>query len=580
MSEASQNRSTFTQSAANINLLWASLFIEELVRNNIRDFCIAPGSRSTPLTLAVAKRKDVNTHLHFDERGLGFFALGISLASQKPVVIITTSGTAVANLYPAVIEARQSEVPLIILSADRPPELINCGANQAIDQYAIFSDYPVFFRQIPSPDRKIKPNYLLTTINQGLAKQSSTPAAIHFNLAFPEPLYPQKELIDYQEYLTPLKQWLTTDTPFTRYSPNKQQCQENSNSLLAGKKVLVIAGRVQDKEQALAIARFAEKNNYPLLADIQSSLTAQDNNLYYYDLLLLSKRFQEQLAQAELIIQFGDKLISKRLLQFIEQFNGEYWLVEDGEQCIDPDHQLTRRINSQASEWIASQAKALPPTDKSWLAELGQCHSQIAQQVIRPFLENNTFCEINIINSLDKLLANKKPLFIGNSMPIRICDMFMQQNRSSIYSNRGASGIDGLLATAAGVGKAAQELTTLLIGDTSFLYDLNSLALLKQLDHPFVIIVINNDGGAIFNLLPVPAQHKQAFYQLPHGLTFADTCRQFSIDYYQPKQLDEFKASYQTATRNKFSLIEICLENDQTVKQLEQLKEQIKYATF
>lgn len=580
MSEASVNSAAFTQRAANINLLWASLFIEELVRNNIRDFCIAPGSRSTPLTLAVAKRQDVHTHLHFDERGLGFFALGISLASRKPVVIITTSGTAVANLYPAVIEARQSGVPLIILSADRPPELINCGANQAIDQHAIFAGYPVFFRQLPSPTLQIKPNYLLTTINQGLIKQKNSPAPIHFNLAFPEPLYPQQESIDYQEYLAPLKQWLTTNITFTHYLRNKVQSPQGSDAPLAGKKVVIIAGRLQDTNQAQAIAQFAENQHYPLLADIQSSLIAQDNNLFYYDLLLVNKAFQKQLKQADLIIQFGDKLISKRLAQFIAQFNGEYWLIENGEQCINPDHQLTMRIDSNAGEWIKAQSKSLPAIDKSWLKELQRYHQHIARKTIKPFLEKNRFCEINIAHSLDQLLASKTPLFIGNSMPIRICDMFMQHNQTRIYSNRGASGIDGLLATAAGVGKAARQLTTLLIGDTSFLYDLNSLALLKQLDHPFIIIVINNDGGAIFNLLPVPRQQKQTFYQLPHGLTFAESCKQFAIDYYQPKQLDEFKANYQTAAKNRLSLIEVCVKNEQTAKQLAQLKEQIKDATF
>ena len=580
MSEASENSSTFRQTAANINLLWASLFIEELVRNKIVDFCIAPGSRSTPLTLAVASRKDINTHLHFDERGLGFFALGIALAEKKPVVIITTSGTAVANLYPAVIEARQSNVPLIVLSADRPPELINCGANQAINQYALFAGYPVFFAQIPSPSLQIKPNYLLTTINQGLVKQKSSPAPIHFNLAFPEPLYPQKERIDYQEYLATLKQWLTNHKPFTCYSQNKQQCLKNSESQLAGKKVLMIVGRLQNKEQAQAIAQFAKKSHYPLFTDIQSSLAAQANNLCYYDLLLVNKAFQKELQQADIIIQFGDKLISKRLSQFIAQFNGEYWLIENGNQCIDPDHQLTKRINSDAGEWIDSQAKTLSVIDKEWLEKLTQYNQQITEQTLKPFLANNRLSEINIVNALDKQLPNNNPLFIGNSMPIRLCDMFMRQNQTSVYSNRGASGIDGLLATAAGVSKAARQPTTLLIGDTSFLYDLNSLALLKQLNSPFIIIVINNDGGAIFNLLPVPAQQKQDFYQLPHGLTFADTCRQFSIDYYQPKQLDEFKANYQTATKNKLSLIEICVENDQTSKQLEQLKEQIQYATF
>lgn len=579
MCEASINSAPFTQSAANINLLWAELFIEELVRNNIHDFCIAPGSRSTPLTLAAANHPKVTTHVHFDERGLGFLALGIASAKQQPVVIISTSGTAVANLYPAVIEARQSAIPLIILSADRPPELINCGANQAIDQYAIFGNYPVFFRQIPSPTQQIQPNYLLSTINQGLAEQENTPAPIHFNLAFPEPLYPQENTIDYREYLTPLKNWLTGSSPFTRYLRNKAKCTEDADANLAGKKVLIIAGRVQDKQQAEVIAEFAENNHYPLFADIQSSLSAEQNNLFYYDLLLLNNEFQQQLAQADIIVQFGDKLISKRLEQFIANFNGEYWLIENGSQCIDPNRQLNMRIISNATQWIQAQKEILPP-DNNWLNKLTQYNQQIAQQTITPFLANAEFCEINIVAALDKLLPANKPLLIGNSMPIRICDMFMNNNRSAIFSNRGASGIDGLIATTVGIAKGTQQATTLLIGDTSFLYDLNSLALLKQVDQPFIIVVINNDGGAIFNLLPVPSQQKQDFYQNPHGLSFADICRQFAVDYYKPKQIVDFENDYQKALQNTCSLIEICVDNEQTYRQIEQLKKQVLHGSF
>lgn len=579
MSEAAENSSVFPQTFPNINLLWASLFIEELVRHNIRDFCIAPGSRSTPLTLAAANHKQVRTHLHFDERGLGFFALGLSLSSRKPVVIITTSGTAVANLYPAVIEASHSAVPLIILSADRPPELINCAANQAIDQYAIFARYPTFFRQIPSPTLEIKPNYLLTTIDQGLVKQKNSPAPIHFNLAFSEPLYPDENSINYREYLSPLQRWSTSGHPFTCYIPEKISNTESAHAQLPDKKVLIIAGRQEDINQAHLIAEFADNNHYPLLADIQSSLAGVANNLFYYDLLLVNKEFQAELAQADIIIQFGDKLISKRLAQFIDKFDGEYWLIQKGDQCIDPGHQLSKRFSSDADKWITAHAH-LPATDKQWLAQLTHCHQQISQQVIKPFLATDLLAEITVIAALDKLLPTNKPLFIGNSMPIRIADLFMKENRAQIFSNRGASGIDGLLATAVGVAKNAQQITTLLIGDTSFLYDLNSLALLKQLNHPFIILVINNDGGAIFNLLPVPVQHKQEFYQLPHGLTFADTCKQFAIDYYQPKHLDEFKDNYQKALKKRGSLIEICVENNQASKQLEQLKKQIKDATF
>ncbi|MCG6200134.1 2-succinyl-5-enolpyruvyl-6-hydroxy-3-cyclohexene-1-carboxylic-acid synthase [Psychromonas antarctica] len=579
MSEVAASNSTFMHTSANINLLWASLLIEELVRHNICDFCIAPGSRSTPLTLAAASHKAVNTHVHFDERGLGFFALGLSLSSQKPVVVITTSGTAVANLYPAVIEARQSAIPLIILSADRPPELLHCGANQAIDQYAIFSHYPVFFRQIPSPTLQIKPNYLLTTINQGLVKQQNSPAPIHFNVAFAEPLYPQETQLNYQQYLSPLKKWLTNRHPFSHYLQGQKRYEGRSTFSLLGKKVVVIAGRLDKKEQVLQIAEFAKKNHYPLLADIQSSLTGAINNLCYYDLLLLNKTFQRALAEADIIIQFGDKLISTRLAQFIAEFAGDYWLIKKGEQSIDPNLQLTTRFDSDANGWIQSQ-HLLQPIDEKWLVKLTQYNQKIAQQIIAPFMANTPLCEINLVASLDNLLSNDSPLFIANSMPIRITDMFMKNNLSRVFTNRGASGIDGLLATAVGIAKNARQTTTLLIGDTAFLYDLNSLTLLKQLSHPFIIILINNDGGAIFNLLPVPAQQKQKFYQLPHGLTFAESCKQFAIDYYKPSRLDEFKADYKKALKNRGALIEVCVENNQTSDQLEQLKKQITNATF
>ena len=577
MDKAVDTDVTFNQSAANINLLWASLFVEELVRNNIIDFCIAPGSRSTPLTLAVANRTDVNAHIHFDERGLGFLALGIALAKKKPVVIITTSGTAVANLYPAIIEARQSHVPLIVLSADRPSELIDCGANQAINQYGIFANYPVFFKQIPSPSLQLAPNYLLTIINQGLTQQTNTPAPIHFNLAFPEPLYPGSEIIDYQEYLIPLKKWLVNHAPFTRYHRVIEQRIMDIAHQLKDKKVLIIAGRQTALNEAQAIVKFAQENHFPVISDIQSSLCGEKNLINYYDLLLANSNFQKLLAQADVILQFGDKLVSKRLNQFIAKFEGEYCLIEQSEQCIDPNRNLTQRFNCQATQWINSQY--IDPIDNSWLSELMKYNQLIGEHIIDPFINNNALSEINVENCLDKVIKNT-PLFIGNSMPIRLCDMFMSQNQSTIYSNRGASGIDGLLASAIGVAKSSQKPSTLLIGDTSFLYDLNSLALLKQLTHPFIIIVINNDGGSIFNLLPVPEQQKRDFYQLPHGLNFAHICQQFTIDYYRPSQLNEFKANYQKATKKQLSLIEVCTKHNQTKHQLAQLIEQIQHATF
>jgi 2-succinyl-5-enolpyruvyl-6-hydroxy-3-cyclohexene-1-carboxylate synthase len=430
---------SFAHEFSNINLLWASLCIEELVRNGISDFCIAPGSRSTPLTLAADQHKEAHTHVHFDERGLGFFALGLSLFSRKPVVIITTSGTAVANLYPAVIEAKLSAIPLIVLSADRPVELIDCGANQAIDQYRIFSHYPVFFAQIPSATTQIKPNYLLTTINQGLQQQLQTPAPIHFNIAFSEPLYPQTTAVNYQGYLQSLKQWLTDKQPFSRYVHNKDAFQAASNTQLRGKKVLVIAGRVTGLQQTQAIAEFAALNNYPLLADLQSALTGNANNLHYYDLLLVNKQFTENLQQADIIVQFGDQLISKRLNQFIEEFAGEYLLVDPRNTRIDPAHSLRKRFVCSATQWIKSVQNKMPTIAKHWSQALQKQNNYITKHIINPFLNNNLIGEISVTAALDKLLPADTPVFIGNSMPIRLSDMFFRQNAALPFSNRQAA---------------------------------------------------------------------------------------------------------------------------------------------
>jgi len=572
-------QTVFPSTHSNINLLWSSIFIEELIRHEITEFCIAPGSRSTPLTLAIANHKKANTHIHFDERGLGFLALGLTQESQKPVVVVTTSGSAVANLYPAVVEARQSGLPLIIISADRPAELLNCGANQAIEQHRIFANYPIFFTQIVQPTTEIKANYLLTTIDHGLNLQRQQPAPIHFNIAFAEPLYPTSNTFDYHDYLSSLKNWQTTNTPFTQYN-RCRTFNDSSSSALNNKRVVVIIGKMKFQNDAQSVAQFCKENNIALLSDIQSSQSGVTNNLSYYDLLLVNEDFKKLLHQADLIVQFGEQLISKRLSNFIADFNGELQLVNESEIRIDPNHRLDIRFNNSPTEWIASQNLSSSSINESWHKLLRRKHDQLCEQIIKPFIKSLPFSEMTVIKQLDTLLIQGAPFFIGNSMPIRIADMVMTANQASIFSNRGASGIDGLLASAIGVAKSSRSITTLLIGDCSFLYDLNSLALLKQLDTPFIIVLINNDGGAIFNLLPVPQKDKENFYQLPHGLNFKASCEQFAIDYHNPNQLSDFKETYNKCLQGKPALIEITLPNQQSAIQIERLKEQIQNATL
>ncbi|MCP5079938.1 MAG: 2-succinyl-5-enolpyruvyl-6-hydroxy-3-cyclohexene-1-carboxylate synthase, partial [Psychromonas sp.] len=389
---------------------------------------------------------------------------------------------------------------------------------------------------------------------------------------------PTAETVDYQQYLSSLKRWRANGLPFTQFIKNQTVAIAESDQLI-GKRVLIIAAKIDSKKETEAICRFAKDNNFPLFADIQSSQSGKQNNLHYYDLLLINEAFISLLQQADIIIQFGEQLISKRLTELMGSFEGELQLIKSGETRIDANHQLDIRYNCNAIEWIKAQALTPSKLNNSWFEALKKCHQGIAQKVIDPFLAKQLFSEMTIVNQLDKLLIKDKPLFIGNSMPIRLADMLMNSNQAEIFTNRGASGIDGLLATAVGVAKKSKNITTLLIGDSSFLYDLNSLALLKQLETSFIIIVINNDGGAIFNMLPVPEAQRSNFYQLPHGLNFKASCEQFCIDYHNPNQLIDFAETYNQCLQGKHSLIEVTLENQQSATQLEQLKEQVKYAT-
>jgi 2-succinyl-5-enolpyruvyl-6-hydroxy-3-cyclohexene-1-carboxylate synthase len=560
----------------NINLLWGSLFIEELVRHGIEDFCIAPGSRSTPLTLAVAKHAKTTSHVHLDERGLGYLALGLSQASSKPVVIIITSGTAVANLYPAVIEAKQSHIPLIIISADRPTELINCMANQAIDQVNIFGGYPVFFSQLPAPSISLSSNALLTTIDQGLFQQRINQGPIHFNIAFNEPFYPQGETINFKHYLTSLKGWDLHHSPFTDYQQINQLVTNENKLDLAASKIIVVVGRIKDQKQAVAIQQFCQAFSLVLLADIQSQLQSSANNIVGYDLLLENKHFKQHLSQAELILQFSDHIVSKRLNQFIEHFSGNIWAISEHSQRIDPTHTVSKQFHCTPEQFTKNIINN-QYIDSQWFLRFKQYESLFSPLKAR-YCQEEQLSEINCSTYLlNSTLSN---VVLANSMAIRLADMFAQTN-ARIYSNRGASGIEGLIATAVGIAKNNHETTFLLIGDTSFLYDLNSLQLLTQSHKPLVIILLNNDGGGIFNLLPVPVEQQQKYYQLPHGLTFQKTCEQFSINYSQPTSFSEFKSEYAKASQqNKSTLIEVCTSNQLTATQLQVIKEQIQNATL
>ncbi|MBP4041708.1 2-succinyl-5-enolpyruvyl-6-hydroxy-3-cyclohexene-1-carboxylic-acid synthase [Aeromonas sp. SrichE-2G] len=563
----------FASHHATFNHVWSSLLLEELYRLGVRDIALASGSRSAPLTMAAAAHPGFRRHLHFDERGLGFMALGLAKGSGRPVAVIMTSGTAVANLWPAVAEAQLTGVPLIILSADRPPELIDNGANQAIDQQGIFGRYPVHQQNLPSPTPSIPAAFVLSSVDQALARQAHTPGPVHFNCMYPEPLYPGDAYLDFSAYLAPLGDWLHSGEPWSPWQQSEQHCPRQPDwDSLAGRRGVIVAGRIQDPAQGKAVAALAERLGWPLLADLQSQIRFDGRNLVHTDLALQNSCFVTELARAEVLLQFGARLISKRLGQFIKQHPWQdYWLVDPQPARLDPDYRLRRRLVCEPDAFAAAHPVAQPQHPWHRLAE----RQQAISQQIRAACDR--FSELGVCHRLNRLIRGH--LFVGNSMPARLMDMLGEAGHgpSRVMTNRGASGIDGLIATAYGFAQSARpdsdEPTTLLLGDLSALHDLNSLALLGKGSRPLVVILLNNDGGSIFRMLPVPTQDAllETYYCLPHGLDFEHAAAMFGLQYRAPTTLGEFERDYAAALQSGVTLIEIKVPSSEVAEDLKAL---------
>lgn len=537
-------------SDSSFNRRWAQVIITTLTRHQVHHICIAPGSRSAPLTLAAAESALI-CHTHFDERGLGFLALGLAKTSRTPVALIVTSGTAVANLLPAVIEAQLTGERLIVLSADRPPELINCGANQAILQPGIFSH---FARRcdLPRPTPEITARWLAATLDDAIATANT--GALHVNCPFAEPLYGTEDDA-WREWLTPLEAWMPQTVPWVTHSVPEPQTRQSDWHRWRQKRGVAIAGKMHAEEGA-AVAQWAATLGWPLLADIQSQ-TGQP--LPGADLWLNSPQAQAQLNEAELVVQFGANLISKRLLQWQQRARPQqWWLIDALPRRRDPGNQPGRRIVSQIGSWINAHpaAPAAP-----WAPTLNQLAAALQRQVSAVVQDEP---EAQLAYRLAELLPPEGQLFLGNSLLVRLVDALAQLPAGyPVYCNRGASGIDGLIATLSGIQRGQPRPTLALLGDISTLYDLNSLALLRQLAAPLVLVVVNNNGGRIFSLLPTPVSERERFFTLPQSVSFAPAAQMFGLDYQHVAAWDTLHYAVQQGfTQPGGTLVELSVAPD------------------
>jgi len=492
-----------------VNLSWAKILIEQLIFQGVEHFCLAPGFRTTPLVHAIAANPKAKSVVHFDERGLGFHALGLAKASGKPVAIITTSGTAVGNLMPAVMEASADRIPLVLLTCDRPAELQKTMSNQTTDQCKIFGAFVLYFFALPSPCASLPKNFLATTIAE-IVHHSRFPhkGPVHLNCPFVEPFLDEGSLPEPSLTRITHPKWILDDDEIDRWT----------NELRGIKKGVIIlgAGRVN-------ILPLSKKLNWPILPDILSSQRTLPSEWvvpYYHHLL---KALPEM--EADAVLYFGDACISKSLLAWMKTKQRIIHVADHPNRC-DPNHCITDRIVCDPSQFCEKIAEHLTEKPKEWFLEWKSL-SQKLEEAVLPLLEKNT--EPGIIKNLET--NQEGALFIANSMPIRDADMFFFPKTmcGPIFANRGLSGIDGNIATCAGI--AEHMPVTAVIGDQSLLHDLNSLALCKNTKYPVRILCINNCGGGIFSLIQTGAKKKirEKYFAASHSFKFAELSKLFSL---------------------------------------------------
>ena len=489
------------------NTFRAALIIEQCVRNGCTTIAIAPGSRSTPLTLAAAEHPDVTTMTHFDERGLAFWALGRAKATQAPVAIITTSGTAVANCLPALCEANLTNVTLIMISADRPEELHDIGANQTMSQDNLFTHHVKHSDTLTISNDDLSETELLNRVQFALSRSQhpQDPGPVHLNCQIRDPLYePYAECqedvkVSYADWKKHVSQKILPDLKIK----NGLSLQEVKGVVQSGKGVMLVGDVTPDDADILL--DLSQQLNLPIVADIQSGLYHLSVN-------------REALNSVDWILVFGSRFVSKSLLETIEK-------------------------TSEKQVWISPYSSIQNPTVETysrWQISLADAASNLKRHI--PHQESiplqtpsyaNSFYD-NCIQTISQSITTQRG-FIGNSSIVRRCDQVWISKSESVqalYTNRGVSGIDGNLATIAGLSHNQDGIVALL-GDITTLHDMSSLALIQKSDSDITFIIFNDNGGRIFENLPIAeqTQHLEHFFVTPQNICFESVMKSHNISY-------------------------------------------------
>ena len=529
---------------------YIAAFVSEMVNNGIKDVVVSPGSRSTPMAMIMAEHPELRIHIHVDERSAAFFALGIAKATKTPCALLCTSGTAAANYYPAIVEANISRVPLMVITADRPHELRNVGAPQAIDQIHLYGGQVKDFVEMSLPDESDELiRYARTVCARAVATSKQMPAGpVHLNFPFRDPLVPQLDRADLFEL--PERSDGYVKVQLGHLSLQEEAYREIARNIGAYKRGIIVCGPLEERGFSEMVTALAERLQFPILADPLSQLRSGIHPGKYiidsYDTILKNEDAKHYL-KPDIIIRFGAMPISKHLTRFLKENQDARQLVIDGGGgWRDPGMVSTEMIYCNELEFCRSILPFIDFQEENRFFAQWDELNQLSRQHLQSIQEVSTLSEGKVFSKLSELLPDGATLFVGNSMPIRDLDTFFHFNDKSIrvMANRGANGIDGTVSTALGIGLSSQPLY-LILGDLTFFHDLNGLIAAKLYGINIHIILINNNGGGIFSFLPQAdhPKHFELLFGTPLDIDFQHAVKMYGGHYELITDWDHFSSS-------------------------------------
>ena len=525
----------------------SSLLVQSLHDEGVRHAIISPGSRSTPVTLAFAYHDGFNKKIVLDERTAAFIALGIGKETGLPAVLICTSGTAAANYFPAIVEAKNSGVPIIVLTADRPPNLRGIGSSQTIDQIKLYGDYSVYFHEMGEPaDGKRDRNRIRFSAKQSTAESIKKGGAAHLNIPFRKPLEPSAEQIDLERKKNKkqVENHITSKPSSTR---SVTLSDEVTNLINRSARPLMIAGPANKHHTNHTIAQqLAELTGSPVIAEPGSRFHLHEQRIHRFQQFLRVDSVRRAL-KPDLILRFGDQPFTKSLLTVLEKwekipcirFNArDSW--QDSEMSSDHIVELSQDDTLSTDNIEAG--------NHSFLNKWRKADTDAEEKLFALMESEASLTDGHIFKHISNTLKDEWNLMVSNSFPPRDLALFGEPG-GNVVVNRGAAGIDGIISTAIGTALSSDAPTCCVVGDLAFLHDSNAMMSLKYLDSPFKIIVINNNGGNIFRMLPI-YEHSDTYRE------YFETPQDVDIEYIAKAHNCQYKRIRDKSNLNQISFTE------------------------